>query len=105
MKFITMEYIEGDDLRTLIHQRDKLPADEVVDIVSQICRALDAAHSVEGNPSRSEAAKCHAGSHRSRGGNGFSGLARTLEGDGMTMSGALVGTMEYMSPEQALSKS
>jgi len=28
------------------------------------------------------------------------GLARTLEGDGMTQTGAIVGTMEYMSPNR-----
>jgi len=103
MKFITMEYIEGDDLRTLIHQRKKIPPNEVVDIVSQICKALDAAHSV-GVIHRDLKPQNVMRDHSGRVVVMDFGLARTLEGDGMTMSGALVGTMEYMSPEQALSK-
>jgi serine/threonine protein kinase len=103
VKFITMEYIEGHDLRTLIHQRKKFPPEEAVAIMEQVCLALDAAHSVgvihrdlkPQNVMQDSSGRVLVMDF---------GLARTLEGDGMTQTGALVGTMEYMSPEQALAK-
>ena len=104
MKFITMEYIQGIDLRTMIHERGKIPPNEVVEIIIQVCRALDAAHSV-GVIHRDLKPQNIMQDQNGRILVMDFGLARTLEGDGMTMSGALVGTMEYMSPEQALSKS
>jgi len=103
IKFITMEYVEGEDLRTLIHRRKKLPADETVEIIQQVCRALEAAHAV-GVIHRDLKPQNVMQDVNGRILVMDFGLARTLEGDGMTQTGALVGTMEYMSPEQALSK-
>ncbi len=104
MKFITMEFVQGIDLRTMIQERGKLPPEEAVEIIIQVCRALDAAHSV-GVIHRDLKPQNIMQDQNGRILVMDFGLARTLEGDGMTMSGALVGTMEYMSPEQALSKS
>src|SRR5262250_3386374 len=103
VKFITMEFIEGEDLRSLIHERKKLPPGEAVEIMEQACFALDAAHRVNvihrdlkpQNIMRDKTGRVLVMDF---------GLARTLEGEGMTQTGALVGTMEYMSPEQALAK-
>src|SRR5215510_4684069 len=44
IKFITMEYVDGEDLRSLLRRQQKLSPNEAVDIVIQICRALDCAH-------------------------------------------------------------
>ena len=46
VKFITMEFIEGVDLRHLLLDRGKLPPAEASEIIRQVCLALDAAHSV-----------------------------------------------------------
>ena len=103
VKFITMEYIEGQDLRSLIRLRKKFSPPDAVGIMEQICLALDAAHSV-GVIHRDLKPQNIMVDQTGRVLVMDFGLARTLEGDGMTQTGALVGTMEYMSPEQALAK-
>ena len=44
VKFITMEFVEGSDLRSLLLKQGKFSPEEAVEIVRQICLALDAAH-------------------------------------------------------------
>src|SRR5262249_24544362 len=44
LKFMTMEYVEGADLRTLMQQNKTFSSEESVEIMRQVCRALEAAH-------------------------------------------------------------
>ena len=100
VRFITMEYVEGESLYDMLRQRGKLPVDEVVDIMEQTLSGLRAAHREgvihrdlkPGNIMRDSQGRIVVMDF---------GLARTLGSDGMTRSGAMLGTMEYMSPEQA----
>jgi serine/threonine protein kinase/tetratricopeptide (TPR) repeat protein len=103
VKFITMEFIEGADLRRLLIERGKFTAEEAVETIRQVCFALYAAHSV-GVIHRDLKPQNVMRDLQGRTLVMDFGLARSVESDGMTNTGALVGTMEYMSPEQAVGK-
>jgi eukaryotic-like serine/threonine-protein kinase len=101
--FITMEFVDGRDLRSLIREKQKFTPEEAVEVIQQVCQALDAAHSA-GVIHRDLKPQNIMQDLTGRILVMDFGLARTVEGDGMTQTGAIVGTMEYMSPEQALGK-
>jgi eukaryotic-like serine/threonine-protein kinase len=99
-KFITMEYLEGENLNQILNERGKLEVAEAVGIMEQVACGLAAAHREgiihrdlkPGNIMRDKSGRVVVMDF---------GLARTFSGDGMTRAGAMLGTIEYMSPEQA----
>lgn len=100
IKFITMEYIEGKDVATLLRERGKFTPSEAVDIMQQICRALVSAHSA-GVVHRDLKPQNIMVDTRGKVSVMDFGIARSTEEQGMTQTGALMGTPAYMSPEQA----
>jgi tetratricopeptide (TPR) repeat protein/TolB-like protein/predicted Ser/Thr protein kinase len=101
IRFITMEYVDGDDLRTLLRQHGKFSPAQAIGMIEQVCRALDSAHS-EGVIHRDLKPQNVMRDKQGRIVVMDFGLARSLGDSGLTQTGAIVGTMEYMSPEQAL---
>ena len=99
-KFITMEFVDGRDLRAVIRKRGKLPPDETIRIIAQVCRALESAHAA-GVVHRDLKPQNIMLDAKDRVYVMDFGLAHSLETPGMTQTGALLGTPEYMSPEQA----
>jgi serine/threonine-protein kinase len=100
--YLAMEYVEGTDLDRLVRQRGPLPAAEACAYVRQAALGLQHAH---------ERGVVHRDVKPSnllldtRGGVvkvSDLGLARlrALPGDGLTRVGALLGTTDYMAPEQ-----
>jgi len=99
-KFISMEYVDGRDLKSLLVERGKLAPEEAAGIIEQACRALDAAHA-EGVVHRDLKPQNIMVDKQGRVVVMDFGIARSREMPGLTQTGVVVGTPEYMSPEQA----
>jgi len=101
--YITMEYVEGQDLKSLIKQTGQLAVGTAISIAAQVCEGLTEAHRLgvihrdlkpqnimidkEGNARIMDF-----------------GIARSLKAKGITGAGVMIGTPEYISPEQAEAK-
>ncbi|MCH2210623.1 MAG: serine/threonine protein kinase [Fuerstiella sp.] len=98
--YYAMEFIEGETLTNLITIRQKLPWTEVSDIALQIAAALKAAHDagvVHRDIKPSNLMITADGSVKLT----DFGVAHMFATTRLTRTGGVVGTAEYMSPEQA----
>jgi len=101
--FITMEYVSGEDLKSFIRRSRQLVVGTAIFIAKQVCEGLAEAHRLgvvhrdlkpgnimidkEGNAKIMDF-----------------GIARSVSVKGITGAGVMIGTPEYMSPEQVEGK-
>jgi eukaryotic-like serine/threonine-protein kinase len=99
--YIVFEYVEGENLKDRIRRMGRLPVPEAVAYGIEVGRALECAHAnklvhrdvkpqnvlidVEGRAKVTDF-----------------GIARSLESEGLTATGRVLGTTDYVAPEQAL---
>ena len=97
--YITMEYVSGEDLKSVLRMMGQMSAGKAVLVAREVCEGLAEAHRLgvvhrdlkpqnimidrEGNVRIMDF-----------------GIARSLKVKGMTGAGVVIGTPEYMSPEQ-----
>lgn len=97
---ISMDLIEGESLDRMLDRRGPLPVDEALRIARQLAEGLAAAHArgvVHRDLKPSNVLIDRAGNASI----GDFGVARSLGSSGFTQAGAIVGTPDYLSPEQA----
>ena len=101
--FLVMELVPGDSLAKILEQRKFLPELEVLDIVAQTARALYAAHQ-EGLVHRDVKPGNLLITPEGQVKITDFGIARVADQVSLTATGQVMGTVQYLAPEQATGK-
>ena len=101
--FIAMEYVRGTNLKALLQGDQPLSLPFVVDVIAQIADALDYAHS-RGVIHRDVKPANILITADNRVKITDFGIARIIDGSNLTQEGQLLGTPNYMAPEQIQGK-
>jgi serine/threonine protein kinase/tetratricopeptide (TPR) repeat protein len=97
--YITMEYVGGGDLKKFIRRSGQMGIGKAISIAKQICDGLEEAHNLGIVHRDLKPNNIMIDDHGNAKIMDF-GIARTLKEKSITGSGVMIGTPEYMSPEQ-----
>jgi len=98
--YITLEYVPGKDLKHLIRQEEKLSPEKAVNIAKMMCEGLVEAHRL-GIVHRDLKPQNIMIDEKGNAKIMDFGIARSVEAPGVTQTGMIIGTPDYISPEQA----